>query len=86
MGLEDLRHALMRCVSSGNNWPSDMLHTSKDFGKVLSLLQEAGRKNLYTGKVVRIDLSAESQDMYIDLSIRASYQVFLYLRWVFVGV
>jgi hypothetical protein len=86
MDWEDLQQALLRCVSSGNKWPSDMLHTSKDIAKVWSLMHEPGRSNLYSGKVVRIDLSAVSQDLYIDLSILASYQVLICLRWVFVGV
>ena len=77
MGWEDLQQALLRNVSSGNTWPSDMLHTSKDLGKVWSLMHEDGRKNLYSGKVVRIDLSAVSQDLYIDLSILASYKMFV---------
>ena len=86
MGWEDLQQALLRNVSSGNTWPSDMLHTSKDIAKVWSLMHEPGRSNLYSGKVVRIDLSAVSQDLYIDLSILASYQVLICLRWMFVGV
>ena len=86
MEFEDLKIALMSNVSSGNKWPSDMLHTSKDIAKVWSLMHEPGRSNLYSGKVVRIDLSAVSQDLYIDLSILASYQVLICLGWVFVGV
>ena len=80
MGLEDLRYHLMHNVSSGNQWPSDMLHTSKDVAKVWSLMNDAGRKHLYSGKVVRIDLSAVSQDLYLDLSLLASYQVLIFFE------
>ena len=84
MEKEDLRAALLKNVSSGNQWTSDMLHTSKDFGKCLHLLKERG--GLYSGRMVKIDLSASSQDDYIDLSILASYKVLFCWRRVFVDV
>ena len=84
MEYAELSAALLKNVSSGNAFPSDMLHTSKDFGKCKSLLDE--RKSLYNGRMVKIDLSASSQDDYIDLSILASYKVLFCWRRVFVDV
>ena len=84
MEKEDLMQALLKNVSCGNQWMSDMLHTSKDFGKCLHLLKERG--GMYSGKMVKIDLSASSQDEYIDLSILASYKVLFCWRRVFVDV
>ena len=40
MEYAELSAALLKNVSSGNAFPSDMLHTSKDFGKCKSLLDE----------------------------------------------
>ena len=84
MEKRELQTALLRCVSAGNLFDSDMLHTSKDFAKCRNLMLE--RKPLYCQRMVRIDLSALSQDLYIDLSILASYKVLISLRRVFVGV
>ena len=73
-----LKAALLENVAIGNERPSDMLHTSKDYAKCLGLSKE--RKGMYNGRIVRIDISAVSQDLYIDLSSLASYKVFFCLR------
>ena len=75
---EKLRICLLENVATGNHKVSDMLHTSKDFAKCLNLSKE--RQSMYSGRIVRIDLTAQSLDDYIDLSSLASYKVFFCLR------
>ena len=78
-----LKICLLENVATGNCKVSDMLHTSKDIGKCLNLSKE--RKGLYSGSILRIDLTAESLDKYIDLSSLASYKV-LFCILLFAGV
>ena len=73
-----LKARLLENVAIGNHRPSDMLHTSKDFVKCKYLSKE--RSGMYNGRIVKIDISATSQDEYIDLSSRASYKAFIWLR------
>jgi len=83
MEYKQLQPCLLENVAVGNHKVSDMLHTSKDFAKCLNLSKE--RKNMYNGRIVKIDLTAQSLDDYIDLSSLASYKVFCFCGcpWTF---
>ena len=80
MEYDELAAKLLEKVATGNHQVSDMLHTSKDFGKCKHLSKTRG--NMYNGRIVKIDLSATSQDHFLDLSSLASYKAFICLRGV----